>query len=83
MAENPDGSSHVVFNFRPCRAGYNIYQQPILRCLILMLAALIGGASLQVEIRDSEVWLIRNGEPKLTHDGKSKLQALLSPSHKL
>lgn len=47
-----------------------------------MLAIMTGGASLQVEVRDNEVWLVRNGEPRqLTHDGKSKLQALLSPSH--
>src|SRR5437867_7395316 len=50
--------------------------------LFLLLLTLVGLATLQVEIRDSEVWLISNRQPKqLTHDGKSKLQAVLSPSH--
>lgn len=50
--------------------------------LLLFLAFVIPLANnLSVEIRHSEVWLIRDGEAmQLTHDGKSKLQAELSPS---
>ncbi len=36
---------------------------------------------IQVEVRGSEIWLIRDGHAtQLTHDGRSKSQALLSPS---
>jgi hypothetical protein len=51
--------------------------------LALAISILTKGwaATLQVEIRDSEVWLIRDGRPKqLTHDRKLKSEAALSPS---
>jgi hypothetical protein len=51
------------------------------RLVLLTLAFRASAATPQVEIRDSEVWLIRDGQPKqLTHDGKSKLQVVLSPA---
>jgi hypothetical protein len=54
----------------------------MLHYLLLFLPLLAGTATPQVDIRDSEVWLTSNGQSKqLTHDGKSKLQALLSPSY--
>lgn len=38
-------------------------------------------SAMSVEVRSSEVWLIRDGQAKqLTHDRKSKLQAVLSPA---
>jgi hypothetical protein len=44
-------------------------------------ASIYVAANLRVEIRNSEVWLIRNGVAKqLTNDQKAKLQAILSPS---
>lgn len=50
--------------------------------LTLFLAVLLAcPAEIRVEVRDSEVWLIRDGrEKQLTYDGKSKLQAELSPA---
>ena len=46
--------------------------------LVLMHAST---AQLLVEMRNSEVWLIRGGqERQLTHDGKAKLQTILSPA---
>jgi len=51
------------------------------RCVLLILLPAVWVAEIHVEIRDSEVWLIRDGQPKqLTRDGKAKLQAELSPS---
>ncbi|MBZ5626520.1 MAG: hypothetical protein LAQ69_48735 [Acidobacteriia bacterium] len=51
------------------------------RCVVLILLSPGWAATLQVEIRNSEVWLIGDGQPKqLTNDGKAKLQAELSPS---
>jgi len=48
-------------------------------CVAGILAAVVHAATLQVEIRDSEVWLLRDGEPQqLTRDGMPKAQALLS-----
>jgi hypothetical protein len=48
----------------------------------IVLYVLLGSVSLRVEIRDSEVWLVRGEDAKqLTADGKSKLQAELSPSN--
>jgi hypothetical protein len=49
--------------------------------LLFLLAVVLGWTSqLRVEVRNSEVWLIRDGyERQLTHDAKSKLQAELSP----
>lgn len=48
---------------------------------LALLLSTVRAATLEVEIRDSEVWLIRDGHPKqLTRDGKAKLQALLSPA---
>jgi hypothetical protein len=45
---------------------------------MLILASAV---QLRVEVRNSEVWLIRDGqESQLTHDGKAKLQAVLSPA---
>ena len=50
--------------------------------LTLFLVGLLAWpAQLRVEIRDSEVWVVRDGrEYQLTHDGKSKLQSELSPA---
>jgi hypothetical protein len=51
------------------------------RLLCFLVAALAWAAPLRVEVRDSEVWVIRDGQDyQLTHDGKSKLQAELSPA---
>jgi len=50
-------------------------------CVFLVLTSLACAATPQVEVRDSEVWLILNGQARqLTRDGKAKLQAVLSPS---
>ena len=51
------------------------------RCAALaVLISVAGSETIQVEVRNSEVWLIRDGAAQqLTHDGKSKWQALLSP----
>jgi hypothetical protein len=50
-------------------------------CLIGLLPVLASAANVSVEIRESEVWLVTEGRPQqLTHDGKAKLQAALSPS---
>jgi len=46
--------------------------------LVLILAS---ATEIRTEVRNSEVWLIRNGqESQLTHDGKAKLEAVLSPA---
>jgi hypothetical protein len=51
------------------------------RGVLWILAATVWAGTLEVEVRDSEVWLIRDGQARqLTHDGKAKLQAELSPS---
>src|SRR5437660_10618649 len=49
--------------------------------LFFFLVAVLGWpVELRVEVRDSEVWVIRDGNVhQLTHDGKSKFQAELSP----
>jgi hypothetical protein len=48
--------------------------------LVLLLAFKIATQQVEAQIRNSEVWLIRAGESRqLTHDGKSKVQAVLSP----
>jgi hypothetical protein len=48
-------------------------------CAFLVAASLLWADVVHVEVRDNEVWLIRNGQSKqLTHDGKAKMQALLS-----
>lgn len=48
----------------------------------LVLYVLLGSVPLRIEIRDSEVWLVSGEDAKqLTNDGKSKLQAELSPSN--
>ena len=45
----------------------------------LLLASLAWADTIGVEVRENEVWLIRNGQPaQLTRDGKTKLQAVLS-----
>jgi hypothetical protein len=50
------------------------------RKLILIVPWVLGAATVEVEVRDSEVWVIRDGQPKqLTRDGRSKLQPVLSP----
>jgi hypothetical protein len=50
--------------------------------LILIAPWVLGAATVEVEVRDSEVWLTRDGQPKqLTRDGRSKEQAVLSPSN--
>jgi hypothetical protein len=47
--------------------------------LCLLVLVLASAAQLRVEVRNSEVWLIRDGqESQLTHDGKAKSQAVLS-----
>jgi hypothetical protein len=49
----------------------------------LLLTSISWAAAPQVEIRSNEVWLLKDGEARqLTSDGKSKLQAVLSPSEK-
>jgi len=51
------------------------------RCVLILLPLLAWAGTLQVEIRQSEVWLTGDGQSRqLTHDGKSKVQAALSPS---
>jgi hypothetical protein len=51
------------------------------RYLFFLLTSISWTAWSQVEIRSDEVWLLRDGEAQqLTSDGKSKLQAVLSPS---
>lgn len=55
--------------------------RPMWRLVVFLLPALAWTAQLRVEVRSSDVWVIRNGhENQLTHDGKSKPQAVLSPS---
>jgi hypothetical protein len=51
-------------------------------CLVVcMLPVFACADTLRVEIRNSEVWLLRDGRPRqLTRDGKSKAQVLLSPA---
>lgn len=52
-----------------------------MRLALFLVGLLAWPAQLRVEVRDSEVWVIRDGrEYQLTHDGKSKLQAELSPA---
>lgn len=49
------------------------------RYLCFLLSVFAAKTVLRVEVRNSEVWLIRDGrEYELTHDGKSKFQAELS-----
>jgi len=53
----------------------------MLRKLILTLPWVLGAATVEVEVRDPEVWVILDGQPKqLTRDGRSKLGAVLSLS---
>ncbi len=48
---------------------------------LALLLSPLWAATLEVEVRGSEVWLIRDGiEKQLTSDGKAKLQAVLSPA---
>jgi hypothetical protein len=48
--------------------------------IVLLIFPLALEAQVKVEVRNSEVWLVRNGaETQLTHDGKAKYQAELSP----
>jgi hypothetical protein len=55
----------------------------MLLCVLLLLSALAHVAQTGVEVRASEVWIIKNGnEIQVTFDGKSKTQAILSPSQK-
>ena len=55
----------------------------MLLCVLLLLSALAQVAQTGVEVRASEVWIIKNGnETQVTFDGKSKTQAILSPSQK-
>jgi hypothetical protein len=52
-----------------------------MRMTLFLLGLLAWPVQLRVEIRDSEVWVVRDGrEHQLTNDGKSKLQAELSPA---
>jgi len=49
--------------------------------LHLLLPFIAESGTLEVEVRESEIWLIADGLPRqLTHDGKYKVGALLSPS---
>ncbi len=53
------------------------------RCLFLfvLLNSLSWAAAPRVEIRNSEVWIVADGQARqLTSDGRSKLQAALSPA---
>lgn len=48
---------------------------------VLLIASLVFSSDTVVEVRSSEVWLVRDGKAKqLTFDKKSKVQAILSPS---
>lgn len=52
-----------------------------MRMTLFLLVLLAWRVQLQVEIRNSEVWVVRDGrEYQLTNDGKSKVQAELSPA---
>ena len=52
-----------------------------MRLTLFLVGLLAWPAQLGVEIRDSEVWLVRDGrEYQLTDDGKAKVQAELSPA---
>ena len=45
----------------------------------LLLASLASANTVGVEVRENEVWLIRNGQPAhLTRDGRTRLEAVLS-----
>jgi hypothetical protein len=47
----------------------------------MLCLALFAADKPQAEVRDSEVWLVQAGhERQLTHDGKSKIEAALSPA---
>ena len=52
-----------------------------LRCIAALLIASAAWADLpRAEVRQNEVWFVSDDQQKqLTHDGKSKLQAVLSP----
>lgn len=51
------------------------------RSTLFLLPLLLGAGTLKIEIRQSEVWLVADGQAKrLTHDGKTKADAALSPS---
>ena len=51
------------------------------RCLFLLLPWAMAAGTLEVGVRGSEIWLIADGQPReLTHDGKPKQGAPLSPS---
>jgi hypothetical protein len=53
----------------------------VMLSLSFLLAVFASEGKLKVEVRNSEVWLTRNGqERQLTHDRKSKIQAVLSPN---
>ncbi len=50
--------------------------------LLIFLVFPVPQQSLRVDIRNSEVWLVRDSEAtQLTHDGKPKFQAELSPGN--
>src|SRR3984893_290089 len=54
---------------------------PTMRMTLFLVGLLAWPVQLRVEIRDSEVWVVRDGrEYQLTDDGKSKLQGELSPA---
>jgi hypothetical protein len=54
----------------------------MLRYLFFLLTSISWAAAPHVEIRANEVWLLKDVETRqLTSDGKSKLQAVLSPSN--
>ena len=55
----------------------------MLRALLLLSTAAASAAVPTVEVRDSEVWLVREGqERQLTRDGKAKASAVLSPAQR-
>lgn len=51
------------------------------RSTLFLLPLLLSAGKLEIEIRQSEVWLVTDGQAKqLTHDGRTKGSAALSPS---
>jgi len=52
------------------------------RLLGVLAASVSLAAEARIEVRNNEVWLLDDGQARqLTTDGRSKLQAIFSPSH--
>jgi len=48
---------------------------------VRLIPFVVQPATLQVKIRSFEIWMIDGGRPRaLTHDGKVKTDAILSPA---